>query len=115
VAVEDKLLKALNEIFGDSVKTSDRWNIYSLLRDLAEEVAMERASMDEAQAYIHKIAVTIASLLASEGKGGNVEEIEKKISDAFTAEVATRTLATLQKMMAQRRIGRKKSGLEGLI
>ncbi|RLE88609.1 MAG: hypothetical protein DRJ67_01590 [Thermoprotei archaeon] len=102
VVARMKLLNTINELFRGTPLVRDKLEAYSLLHDLAEEVASDRASMEEAEVMLDKVAETIAALLASAGKRVGVEEVSKKLKEAFKAEVNALRMSALRHELARR-------------
>jgi len=104
------LMNALNKLFHGTPLHREKLEAYSLLRDLASEVAAGRVSDEEAEKMINGVAQTIAALLSAQGKVMTVEEVYKRIREAFDAEVNTQRLAALRSELARRIAERIKSG-----
>ncbi len=97
-----RLIDVINELFRGTPLVREKLDAYSLLHDLAEEVASGRASMEEAEPYLEHIVETIAALLAGAGKAVPIDTINKKIREAFKAEVNALRLGALRRELARR-------------
>jgi len=102
VAAGPRLIDVLNELFRGTTLVKEKLEAYSLLRDLAEEVASGRATLEEAEPYLKQAIESIQSLLAGAGKGIPPEEVESRIRDAFKREVHAISLGALRHELARR-------------
>lgn len=97
------IAEAVNKLLEKGTLANERWQIISLLRDIAAELAATGESVETEAHLIREIAMTVATLRSREGLETNIDEVEEQLKKAIEAERLLRAPAGVRTRFRTRR------------